>query len=153
MFTSGSFPVEQEGHPCGRAGPCSPLGNVSVLTRRGAEGPVLAHPGTVGGGVGGSGCGACFSGLSSDLLSACCPPCPPWRGQAARQFCVQCVFLAHLPSGQASLGFMVWRGRSPQSSTPECRVINRCGGTHRASLLPCVGPWGMTRGTSPGEDA
>ena len=55
------------------------------------------------------------SAPTSFLLPAL--PAHPGEDRAALQFCVQFVFLGRVPSCQASLGFMVWRGR--ETVTPE----------------------------------
>lgn len=92
------------------------------------------------------------SALTFFLLPAL--PAHPGEDRAALQFCVQFVFLGHMPSYQASLGFMVSRGR--ETVTPELHsgvYKQRCRDKQRARLLLCVGQRGTTRRTSPGEGA
>lgn len=120
------------------------------------KGQCFAHAGLVGGRVCGSGCGEPArlgaSAPTSFLLPAL--PARPGEGRAAPQFCVHFVFLSHLPSCQAWLGFMVWRGR--ETTTPELHsgvYKQRCGDKQGAWLLLCVGQRGTTRRTSPGEGA
>ena len=116
-----------------RASPCSPC--------------------AMGGGVGGSGCGAASRG--SALTSLLLPVLPARPGED-RQL-GSSVFSASFwtPCRRVWPPWDLWsgEGESPQSSAPECSVMNRCGGTQRTGLLLSVGPRGMTRGQSPGEGA
>lgn len=143
-----------EGRACGCTGLCSPLGARLCSANREQKGQCFAHPGLVGESV--------ALAVGSLLLGASAPtsfllpalPAHPGEDRAALQFCVQFVFLGHMPSYQASLGFMVWRGR--ETVTPELHsgvYKQRCRDKQRARLLLCVGQRGTTRRTSPGEGA